>query len=70
MTHDCVKRINALLADRNTVIATAISMTDFDRELIRIATTKADPSKRGSPASFFASYCPFCGVELNERATK
>ncbi len=63
-THDCIKRINALLADRNTEISTAISFADPARELIRIATNKADAAKRGKPVSFFASYCPFCGKSL------
>lgn len=62
--HDCVQRINALLADKNTVIATAISF-GAQRELIQIVTCKANDKVRGKPALFFASHCPFCGVKLN-----
>lgn len=64
MTHDCVKRINALLVDKNTVIAEAISFGP-PRELIQIVTAKADRKVRGKPALFFASHCPFCGVKLS-----
>jgi hypothetical protein len=63
MSHDCVARINALLAERNTVIAQAISFGP-PRELIQIATAKADHKVRGKPALFFASHCPFCGAKL------
>ena len=61
----CVKRINALLVDQNTVIAEAISFSNPEREMIQIVTAKANQSKRGKPSNFFASFCPFCGVKLN-----
>lgn len=70
MTHDCVQRINALLADKNTAIATAISFSDQGRELIQITTCKKDSKVRGKPVLFFASYCPFCGVKLDRAAAK
>lgn len=63
--HDCVERINALLVDRNTQIATAISFSDPSRELIQVATCKANITKRGKAATFFASFCPFCGKKLS-----
>ena len=65
MSHDCVKRINALLVDQNTVIAEAISFGAPDREMIQVVTAKANPNKRGKPSNFFATFCPFCGVKLN-----
>lgn len=64
--HDCVAHINKMLLDKNTEIATAISFSDMSRELIQVATVKADVSKRGKAAAFFASYCPFCGVKLGK----
>ena len=64
MSHDCVKRINALLVDQNTVISEPISFGNVGREMIQIVTAKANPAKRVRPSNFFASYCPFCGVKL------
>lgn len=63
--HDCVSRINGLLAEHNTVIA--IGLATGGGEYIQIATAKADHTKRGKPVLFFASHCPFCGVKLNEK---
>ncbi len=62
--HDCVKRVNALLAEKNTEISVAISFATPTRELIRVATVKANPNLRGKPVNFFASFCPICGVKL------
>ena len=64
-THECVRQINALLAEHNTQVATAISFSDPGRELIQVATVKKDGSKRGKPRTFFASFCPFCGKSLS-----
>ena len=64
-THDCVKRINALLVAQNTVIAEAIAFGNQGREMIQIVTAKADNQKRGRPSTFFASLCPFCGIKLS-----
>ena len=64
MSHDCIKRINEKLAEKNTRIATAFSFTEPERELIYIQTTKVDSSVRGIPVSIFATFFPFCGVKL------
>lgn len=64
MSHDCIKRIDEQLAEKNTRIATAFSFADPERELIYVQTTKADSSVRGKPASLFATFCPFCGTKL------
>ena len=64
-SHDCVKRINALLVAQNTVILEPISFGNQGREMIQIVTVKADNQKRGRPSTFFASFCPFCGIKLS-----
>lgn len=64
MSHDCVKQINELLAPSNTRLAEAISFSSNTRELIILATVKADDKVRRKPALFFASFCPMCGVKL------
>lgn len=64
MAHDCTKRINELLATRNTELASAISFSSPESELIQVATVKKDSKQRGKPVAMFASFCPFCGVQL------
>ena len=66
--HDCVRQVNDLLASNNTEISVAISFSTPRRELIQLATNKANQSKRGKPVPFFASYCPFCGISLATKA--
>lgn len=63
-THDCVKRVNDQLREYNTRLATAISLSQPERELIAIETVKADPSVKKKPVVMYASHCPFCGVKL------
>lgn len=67
MNHDCVPRINALLAEHNTQLACAISFSEPTLELILVATVKLDGKARKKPQSMFASFCPFCGVNLNPK---
>lgn len=62
--HDCVRRIDAQLAQYNTQIAVGLNFTT-GALAIPIGTTKLDSSKRGKPMSLYASFCPFCGVSLN-----
>ena len=63
--HGCVANTDALLAEHNTRLAVAIDFSGKGRELIQIATAKADDKVRRKPIAMFASYCPFCGVKLN-----
>lgn len=64
MSHDCIKRINEQLSEHNTRIATALSIYETSRELIQITTVKANDAVRKKPAMMFASFCPFCGINL------
>ena len=62
--HDCFERINEKLKPYNTRLAMSIDLSGKNRELIQVATVKADIDVRKKPTSMFASYCPFCGVKL------
>jgi hypothetical protein len=64
MSHDCIKQVNEQLAQHNTRIAEAFSLTGSQCELIPIQTVKADDKVRRKPVNMYASYCPFCGVKL------
>lgn len=64
--HDCVKQINDLLVPHNTRLAMAFSFSEPSRELIALRTEKVDSKVRGKPVSFFAAFCPFCGVKLKK----
>jgi hypothetical protein len=63
--HTCVADLNEKLAEHNTRLADTISFSSEPRELIQLTTVKADEKKRGRPVLMYASYCPFCGVKLN-----
>lgn len=60
--HKCVQEMNDLLRSNNTRLVQTISVTS--RELIQVATEKADTKVRKKPVLVFASYCPFCGQAL------
>jgi hypothetical protein len=62
--HDCVARINEMLAEHNTQLAEFITFGNATREPIALMTQKADAKKRGKTVNFFASFCPMCGVSL------
>lgn len=64
MSHDCVKRVNEQLAQYNTRLASAICLSNQEREMIPLLTVKADDKVRKKPANMYASYCPFCGLKL------
>jgi hypothetical protein len=65
VNHDCVERINALLAPHNTALASFITFGDGNAERIALMTQKADVQTRKKPVMFFASYCPMCGIKLD-----
>lgn len=62
--HNCVHEINEELRAHNSILSQALSLSG--RELIALSTTKLDSKKRGRPINVFASYCPFCGIQLNK----
>lgn len=63
-THDCFKRLDEQLKQYNTKIAQAYSFDNPERELIQVATVKADSNVRVKPRALYATFCPFCGVKL------
>ena len=69
-SHACVENVNKMLAESgsNTRLASAICFSNAERELIMLATVKADDAVRKKPSLFFASYCPMCGVKLRGAA--
>lgn len=64
MSHDCIARINEQLAEHNSRISVAFSISEPARDLIKISTTKVDEKKRSKPINLFATFCPFCGESL------
>lgn len=62
--HTCIQEINERLREHNTRLAVAIDLSGKGRELVQLATEKIDTKVRKRPPLMFASYCPFCGVEL------
>lgn len=56
---DCIKDVNAKLAERNTKIE--LPMMGIQQPFVQ--TMKLDEKKRVKPTLVFASYCPFCGEQ-------
>lgn len=65
--HDCVARLNEQLKVHNTKIGWAYSLDTPSRELIPVQTIKAEDSVRKKPISLYASFCPFCGINLRPK---
>jgi len=66
MSHDCFKKINDALAEKNGRLATALQVTETMglRSRLLIAIEKIDKTKRKPVPLVTASFCPFCGVSL------
>lgn len=62
--HDCIDKMNEMLKNHNTRLSHAIDFSSKPRELVLLATSKANEKVRRKPAMVFASYCPFCGNKL------
>jgi hypothetical protein len=62
---DCISRLNAGLADENTVLDTVIWMdldTQARRLTVRMPVLKRDPRSRKRPVPVAPIFCPFCGT--------
>lgn len=65
---DCVRKVNEALRHHNAVLdlATTINLeTGTVRAFIKIATRKASKGSKKAPI-VRASFCPFCGVKIEE----
>ena len=66
MTHNCAAEINEKLKDSGWRLAEFITSGPA-RELFSIQLSKRNEAQRGLKKTvLFASYCPFCGVELKQ----
>ncbi len=61
----CIALGNDKLAEKNTRIATAHSIPGL-AEKVRIQTVKLRPRSRLGPVTLLATFCPFCGVKLDD----
>lgn len=71
-SHDCFTQANEQLAEHNTELDLRMSF-NFDepskvsgRVRLAIGTVKKDSKKRAPAKTVLASFCPFCGVNLEE----
>lgn len=63
---DCVKSLDAALAEHNGRISMALTLSSDMSKMgarVLIATEKLDPKKRKPIPALMAAYCPFCGVK-------
>jgi hypothetical protein len=65
MQCNCIQRINALIADRNTKLVTTLN---FVRgiDLVRLETETLVKKRGAKPALIIPTYCPFCGKKYPE----
>ena len=61
--HACFVAADKALAEHNTAIDFAFSITDSAARP-QIRTYKVNSAKRGQPKKLLATYCPFCGSAL------
>lgn len=66
MSHECFKKFDDHLAAHNGRLAMGLQVTEkmgLNARLL-IATEKIDKAKRKPVPSVMATFCPFCGVNL------
>lgn len=65
----CVDKVNEKLKDYNTILSKTLILnftTGKANTNISIATEKIDVKKRGKAKTVLATYCPFCGINLQK----
>lgn len=63
---DCIKDVNAKLADRNTRLTEALVLGNRSAPTIMLQTEVIERKRGAKPISMFLSYCPFCGEKYPE----
>ncbi|MCO4782676.1 MAG: hypothetical protein KC646_10170 [Candidatus Cloacimonetes bacterium] len=68
MKCDCIEKINKLTEKDNYMLKTKMYRVSDTEIVSRISLeTVAIEKKRGfRPPSFFMTYCPFCGIKLED----
>lgn len=63
----CFETVNASLAQQNGRLAVAFQITGElgVRSRLLVATEKIDKTKRKSPPTVAANFCPFCGEKAD-----
>lgn len=67
---NCIDRVDAALAPRNTRIGVMFGVMPVSKSRAttilapQVVTVKADPKKRGAVRAVAAIFCPFCGVRI------
>lgn len=74
MNCDCYLQVNRQLAEHNTELDVGSQLLRTPKmriiPVIYIATRKVDSSKRVSAARIIAAYCPFCGMKIDDGASR
>jgi len=63
---DCIDVFNEKLKKHNMEIMLPIMLGADQTRRVMIRTDKIESSKRAGPVGVFATFCPFCGVNLGE----
>lgn len=63
MSCDCITKVDAMLADRNTRIMLPIMLGEDQTPRVMIVTDQIETGRGKKKAcGMFATFCPFCGV--------
>lgn len=64
MVCECVKSVNAKLAQKNTRLTQAILFFEHDHDALMLQTEQIETGRgKAKAASVFLNYCPFCGTK-------
>lgn len=67
MTCNCIDTVDAMLAERNTRIMLPIMLGSDQTPRPMIKTEQIETGRGKKKAvGMFATFCPFCGIKINE----